>query len=221
MQYRWDIRQFTYSLQTCSAEFFCFFVHQTCFCSSLCRTSRSNDNDIVCDHFLHQLDMGCIRSYFRVVTSNHGNCTADNTGCDTLQKRFCCSHLINLRVCNAIQSFYDCFYRISNGCFLFHIWNMYQFRFSVLEVFDCHLYDCFCIFSCCLSVETDKFRIRHLCDRRSCYEFCMETFAQRSKCREDTLNVYNDCFTCTGQYYVFLLQEVTCHRNTTTHCNFV
>ena len=36
---RWDIRQFTYSLQTCSAEFFCFFVHQTCFCSCLCRTS--------------------------------------------------------------------------------------------------------------------------------------------------------------------------------------
>ena len=108
------------------------------------RTSGSNDNDIVCDHFLHQLDMGCIRSYFRVVTSNHGNCTADNTGCDTLQKRFCCSHLINLRVCNAIQSFDDCFYRISNGCFLFHIRDMYQFRFSVLEVFDCHLYDCFC-----------------------------------------------------------------------------
>ena len=78
----------SHTLQTCSAEFFASLSIRPGFCSSLCRTSGSNDNDIVCDHFLHQLDMGCIRSDFRVVTSNHGNCTADNTGCDTPRSGF-------------------------------------------------------------------------------------------------------------------------------------
>ena len=180
MQYRRDISQFTYTFQTCTTDIFCGFVHQTGFCCCLCGTSGSDNNDIVCDQFLHQFDMCIVRTDLRIVTSNHSNGTTDNTGSNTFQKWFCCSGFVNLAVGNSIQSFYDCFYRITNGCFCFHIRDMYQFRFSVLEVFNCHLYDCFCIFSCCLSVETDKFRIWHLSDRRSCHEFCMETFAQRS-----------------------------------------
>ena len=41
------------------------------------------------------------------------------------------------------------------------------------------------------------------------------------KCREDTLNVNNDRLTCTGQNNVLLLQEVTSHRDTTTHSYLV
>ena len=49
----------------------------------------------------------------------------------------------------------------------------------------------------------------------------MEAFGKWSKCREDTLNVNYNCLTGTCKYNVLLLQEVTCHRDTTTHCNLV
>ena len=221
MQYRRDISQFTYTFQTCSADIFCRLIHKTCFSCSLCGTSGSNNDNIVSNQFLHQFDMCIVRTNLRIVTSNHSYSTADNTGSYAFQQWFRCSCHINLCIGNAIQNFHDCFYRITNSRFLFEIRNMYQFRLSVLEVFNRHLNDCFCIFSCCLSTEADKFRIRHLSDRRSCDKFGVETFAQRSQRRENTLNVYYDCFTCSGQYYVFLLQEVTCHRNTAAHSYFV
>ena len=221
MKYRRNVSQFADSLQTCAAEIFGTFVHQTRFGCCLCRASGSNDNDIFGDTFFHQLDVSGIRSYLRVVTSYHSNCATDNAGCNTFDQRFCSSGLVNLCIGNAVQNFYNCFYRVTNGCFLFNIRNVYQFRFSVLEVFDRHFYDGFCILACCFCVESDEFRIWHLSDGRSGDKLRMETFGKRAKRREDTLYVNDDCLTCTGQNHIFLLQEVTCHRDTATHCNFV
>ena len=73
------------AFQASAAEIFCSFVHQTCFCSSLCGTSGSDDNDIICDTLLHQFDMCIVRTDLRIVTSNHSNSTTDNTGSDTLK----------------------------------------------------------------------------------------------------------------------------------------
>ena len=50
-------------------------------------------------------------------------------------------------------------------------------KISVLEVINSHLNDRFRILSCCLSIESDKFSIRHLSNRRSCDKFSMEAFA--------------------------------------------
>ena len=98
---------------------------------------------------------------------------------------------------------------------------MYQFLFSVYKVLYRQFHDLFCIFSRCLGIETDKVRIRHLSDGRSCNKFGMEAFGERPQCREDTLNVYNNSLTCAGKDYVFLLKEVTCHRNSSSHSNFI
>ena len=103
MKYRWDICQLTYSLQTCTTEIFCGFIHETCFCSSLCRTSGCYDYDIVSNQFLHHLDMCIVRADLRIVTSNHCNCTTDNTRCYTLKKRFGCSGYIYLAVGNTVK----------------------------------------------------------------------------------------------------------------------
>ena len=98
---------------------------------------------------------------------------------------------------------------------------MYQLRLSVLEILDGHLYDSLCILCRILRAEADELCIRHLCNRGSGHEFGVEALGQRPKCRENTLNVNDDCLTGSGQNYILLLQEVTCHRNTTTHCYFV
>ena len=98
---------------------------------------------------------------------------------------------------------------------------MYQFWIPVLEVVDSCLHNCFRILACCMCIKSDKFRFRHLSNGRCCDEFCVETFAKRSKSREDTLNVNNDRFTGACQNHVFLLQEVTSHRNSTTHSYFI
>ena len=165
--------------------------------------------------------MCIVRADLRIVTSNHCNCTTDNTRCYTLKERFGGSGYIYLAVGNTVKYFHKCFQRISNSCFLLHIRDIYKIRFTVLEVFTCSHNDLFCFLCCGSYIKTDVIGIRHLSDRRSCDELGMETFAQRSKCREDTLNVYYDSLTCSSQDYILLLQEVTSHRNTTTHCYFV
>ena len=48
---------------------------------------------------------------------------------------------IYLRVGNAVQNFYNSFQRVTNGCFLLHIRDVYQLRFTVLEVLDGSLHD--------------------------------------------------------------------------------
>ena len=93
---------------------------------------------------------------------------AQNTGGHALQQRFCRSGHINLRVGNTVQNFNDCLKGVSHGSFLLHIRDMNQFRFTVLKVFDCHLHDSLCILRCSFSAETNKLRIRHLCDGGGC-----------------------------------------------------
>ena len=124
--------------------------------------------------------MSRVRSDLRVVTSNHGNCTTDNTGSDTLKEWFGCSCLIYLRVCYTVKSLNDCLNRISNCSFLFHIRDMNKLRFSVLEVLTCKFYDLFCVLACCLSIKSDEIRVWHLTDWRSCDEFCMEALGKWS-----------------------------------------
>ena len=121
--------------------------------------------------------MSVVRADLRVVTSNHSHSTTDNTGSDTVNKRFGGSCLVNLRVGNTIQSFNDSLNRVTNGCFLLHIRDVYQIRFSVLEVLNGSFYDLFCFLQCSTSAELNIIRIRHLSDRRSGDEFGMEAFA--------------------------------------------
>ena len=165
--------------------------------------------------------MCCVRSYFRVVAANHSNCSTDNTRSNALNKRFGCTSLINLRVGNTVKCLNDSFYRISNCCFMLQLRNMYKLRSSVLEVLTCKLYDILSCLSCVVRMELNEIRVWHLADRRSCDELGMEALGKRPKSREDTLNVNNDSLTCTCKHYVLLLQEVTCHRNTTAHSNLI
>ena len=177
MEYRRDISQLADTFQACTAEIFSTFVHQTCSCCCLCRASGSNDDNVVRDQLLHQLDVSGVRTDFRVVASYHGNCTADNAGCHTLPQRHQSSGLVNLGIGYFIQSLDDGLKRVSNGCFLLHMRDMYQLRFPVFKVFNCHFYDGFCILTCCFCVETNVFCIRHLRNRAGGNEFSMETFA--------------------------------------------
>ena len=67
----------------------------------------------------------------------------------------------------------------------------------------------------------NEFAVGHSRDLGRGDKLRMEAFGQRSKCREDTLNVNNDDFAGTGQNNVFLLQEVAGHRDSVTHGDFV
>ena len=128
---------------------FAALVHQTSLCSCLCGTSGCYDDDIVCDQLLHQLDMCAVRSYLRVVTAYHSNCSTENTGSDALDKRLGGTELIYLRVCYGIQLLYNCLEENNQPLpSASYARNMYQLRFSVLEVLDGHLYDCLCILCC-------------------------------------------------------------------------
>ncbi len=109
--------------------------------------------------------MSGIRAYFRVVTSYHSDCTAENTRYDTFDERFRCPEFVYLRVCNAVEFLNDLLYGVTNSRFLFQIWNMYQFFLPVREVLDRSFYDSFCVLACCLRIKPDKFRFRHLRDR--------------------------------------------------------
>ena len=179
MKYRRNVSQLADSLQTCAAEIFCSLIHQSSPCSCLCGTSGCYDDDVICDQLLHQLDVCAVRSYLRVVTPYHSNCSTQNAGSDALDKRLGGTELVYLRVCYGIQLLYNCLEGITNRCLLLLARNMYKLRLSVLEILDCHLYDSLCIFCRILRAEADELCIRHLCNRGSRHEFGVEALGQR------------------------------------------
>ena len=221
VQNRRNISELANPLQSVAAKILCRLVHQADTGSCLCGTSGSNNDDIISDQLLHQSDVSAVRSYLRVIASYHSNRAADNTGSNAVYQRLQCAGLIYLRVGYGIQLLLDSFYRISDCSFGLQLRDMNQLRFSVLEIQNCCLNNLFCLFRCCSNAEFDVIGIRHAADRRSCDELGVEALGQRSESRKDTLNIYDNSLAGTGQNNVLLLQEVSCHRNATAHCNLI
>ena len=70
-------------------------------------------------------------------------------------------------------------------------------------------------------MELDEIGVRHAGDGGGGDELGMEALGQRAECREDALHVDDDGLAGTRQNDVFLLQEVTGHRDALTHGDFV
>ena len=122
---------------------------------------------------------------------------------------------------NAVKLLLDRFDRVADTGVGLELRNVDEVLIAVFEVFNRHLHDRLCVFSGGFLVELDVIAVRHTGDGGGGDELGVEALGERAECGEDALHVDDDGFTCARQNDVFLLQEVTGHRDALTHGDFV
>ena len=221
MQHRRDVRQLADSLQSRAAEILGSLVHQSRSGGCLGGASGEDQQDIVLNEFLHQFHMSGVRTDSGIVASHHGNHASDDPGGNAVNERLGGSRGLRLRVGHFVQLFDNGLHRVSYGGLLFQLGNMYQLRLSVHEVLHSGAHDFPGVFARGSGIKADEVRIRHLRDGRGRDEFGVETLAQRTQRRENTLYVHHNGFAGSGEHYVLLLQEVSCHGYAAPHSDLI
>ena len=150
-----------------------------------------NDN-IVLQHLLHQTDVSSVGTDLGVVTTDHSNSAADNTGVDALDQGLGGAELVYLGVGNGIQNLLDGLDGVTDSCLLLLIGDIHQVLITVGEVLDGHLDDCLCVLTGSFSMELDEFGVGHPGDGGGGDELGVEALAQGAQCGEDALHVHND-----------------------------
>ena len=165
--------------------------------------------------------MGGVGADLGVVAADHRHCAAQDARLDDIRQRLQRAERVDVGVADAVELFLDGLDRVADTGLGLEVRDVDELGLAVLEVLDRHLDDRLGVVRRGVLMELDEIGVRHAGDGGGGDELGMETLGQRAECREDALHVDDDSFAGARQNDVFLLQEVTGHRDTLTHGDFV
>ena len=221
MQNRRNTNQLAHALEALAAVFSSVEIHEAGLGRSLCRTAGDDDDDIVLEKLLHELDVRSIGANLGVVAADHCDSTAQDAGLDNVGQRLQRAERVNMGVAHAVEFFLNGLDRVADAGLGLEVRNVDKFGLAVFEVFNRHADDRLGVLRRSILMELDEIRVRHAGNGRGRDELGMEALGKRAKSREDALHINDDGFACARQDNVFLLQEVTCHRNALPHGDLV